>query len=285
MAIMLAGAVLISTSAPWVKLVDVAPSVSAFYRMLFGGIGLVLFCLVTRRALWAGLGYTLRFVPVAAFFAADLFLWHRSIIYIGPGLATILANFQVFVMALVGWLWFKERLSLRFVVGLLAAFTGTWLLVGVDWKALGPDARLGVWLGLGTAVAYSAFILSMRAAQQSSASLRPAANLGLMSLWCALILAVVVAVEGQSFAIPTRFDLGVLLIYGLFCQVLGWVLITKAMPSLPASVVGFFLLLQPALSMLWDILFFARPTDAGDLVGAALILTGMYIAHYRTKNG
>lgn len=278
---MLVGAVMISTSAPWVKVVDVGPTASAFYRMAIGGIGLILLCKLQGRACWAGLSYALRLVPVAVFFALDLYFWHRSILYIGPGLATILANFQVFVLALVGWLWFKERVGLSFLAGVLAAFAGIWMLVGVEWGALGEQYRLGVIFGLMTAVAYSAFILSMRHAQGREATLSPPANLGLMSLICAALLGGLTLLEGQSFSVPDARSWAALLAYGLLCQVVGWMLITRAMPRLPAALVGLFLLLQPALSMLWDIIFFARPTDRWDLLGAALVLAGIYFANRR----
>ncbi|MDX1569065.1 MAG: DMT family transporter [Xanthomonadales bacterium] len=282
---MLAGAVMISTSAPWVKVAEVAPSTSAFYRMAIGGVGLIILCLLQRRTLWQGTRYALRFVPVAIFFALDLYFWHRSIIYVGPGLATILANFQVFVLAMVGWLVFKERVPWTFFAGVLAAFAGIWLLVGVDWTQLGETYRVGVVFGLLTAVAYSAFILSMRQAQGARRTLSTPANLGIMSLICAAILAAVSWFEGHSFAVPNLKTWGALLAYGLFCQVIGWMLLTRAMPRLPAALVGLFLLLQPALSFLWDILFFARPTDRWDLVGAGLVLAGIYVANRRQTDG
>ena len=276
---------MISTSAVWVKLVDVPPTTSAFYRMMIGGIGLVVLCLVQGRTLWVGAGYALRFVPVAIFFALDLYLWHRSIIYVGPGLATILANFQVFVLALVGWLFFRERVGWRFLLGVVAAFTGIWMLIGVQWSALGEQYQLGVIFGLLTAAAYSSFILSMRHAQSHVTTLSPPANLAIMSLICAVLLALVVLVEGQSFVVASGADWAALLAYGLFCQVLGWVLITRSMPGLPAALVGLFLLLQPALSFVWDIIFFDRPTDRWDLVGAMLVLAGIYMANRKRRTG
>lgn len=278
---MLAGAVMISTSAPWVKVAEVAPTTSAFYRMTIGGLGLLVLCLLQRRTVWRDVRYAVRFVPVAVFFALDLFFWHRSIIYVGPGLATILANFQVFVLALVGWLFYSERVGWHFVIGVLGAFAGVWLLVGVDWNELGETYRWGVIFGLLTAAAYSAFILSMRHAQGLKTALSTPANLGVMSLICALILAGVSLAEGNSFAVPNLKTWGALLAYGLLCQVIGWMLLTRAMPRLPAALVGLFLLLQPALSLVWDILFFDRPTDRWDLVGAALVLAGIYVANRR----
>lgn len=275
---------MISTSAPWVKVADVEPTVSAFYRMAIGAVGLIVLCLLQRRRLWLDARYALRFVPVALFFALDLYLWHRSIVYIGPGLATLLANFQIFVLATIGWLFYREKVGLNFAVGVLAAFAGIWILVGIDWGSLGPQYRLGVLLGLLTAAAYSSFILSMRAAQGAASSLSPPANLALMSVFCAAMLAALTLYEGHGFAVPNSKTWGALLAYGLLCQVVGWMLITRAMPRLPAAIVGLFLLLQPALSFLWDIIFFARPTDGGDLVGALLVLLGIYIANRRSRS-
>ena len=280
---MLAGAIMISTSAPWVAVANVAPSVSAFYRMAFGAIGLFAVCLLSGRRTWQGSRYAIRFLPVAIFFALDLYFWHRSIVYIGPGLSTVLANLQVFFLATAGWVLYREKVGVRFAVGTAATFTGIWLLVGHTWAGVSDEYRIGVVFGILTAIAYAAFILSMRAAQSSVRTLSPPANLAWMSVFCAIILAGVALIEGQSFIIPDRQSWLALLAYGFVCQVLGWVVITRSMPSLPAALVGIFLLLQPALSFLWDVLFFARPFSAVDAVGVAAVLMGIYIAS-RKKN-
>ncbi len=275
---MLVGAVMISTSAPWVRVAETPPSVSGFYRMLIGGVVMLMWLLITRQRITSGFRAALVLIPVAAFFAADLFFWHRSIHYIGPGLATILANFQVFILAAVGMMFFGEKIGWWFAGGLALAFAGIYLLVGTDWSSLSAQYQIGVWFGLATAVAYSLFILGMRWSQTKAGAQQPMPTLAVMSLFCAAIMAMVVAAEGHSFAIPnleTGLALGA---YGVFCQVIGWLLITRAMPHLPASLVGLILLLQPALSFLWDILFFARPTGHWDLLGVGLVLAGIYLA-------
>src|SRR3546814_1663894 len=94
-------------------------------------------------------------IVTGVFFAADLWLWHRSILLVGPGLATLLGNAQVFFMALAGVLLFRERVGPRFLGGLLLAFAGLWLMLGSNWSQLPPQYRWGVWLGLGTGVCYA----------------------------------------------------------------------------------------------------------------------------------
>ncbi|MFV0544291.1 MAG: DMT family transporter [Marinicella pacifica] len=277
------GAILISTSSVWVKLADIAPTVSGFYRMAIGGGLLIVICVITGRQLWHSGAYTLKLFFAAAFFAVDLWLWHRSILFVGPGLATVLGNFQVFFMTLFGVLFLSERVGWRFLTGLGLAFIGLFLLVGVDWANFDADYRIGVVYGLLTAVAYTGFMLVLRQVQGMQSALSPMSNLGMVSLMCAGILAILAVFEGDSFAINDNQTLFSMISLGVFCQVIGWVMITRSMPLLATSLVGLILLLQPALSMLWDIVFFSRPTSTLDMIGFVAVMMGIYVASVRRK--
>ncbi|GAA4813049.1 hypothetical protein GCM10011365_22480 [Marinicella pacifica] len=278
---LLFGAILISTSSVWVKLADLAPTVSGFYRMAIGGGLLIVVCLITGRQLWHSGAYTLKLLFAAMFFAVDLWLWHRSILFVGPGLATVLGNFQVFFMTLFGVLFLSERVGWRFITGLGLAFIGLFLLVGVDWANFDADYRIGVVYGLLTAVAYTGFMLVLRQVQGMHSALSPMSNLGMVSLMCAVILAILAVLEGDSFVIHDNQTLFSMISLGVFCQVIGWVMITRSMPLLATSLVGLILLLQPALSMLWDIVFFSRPTSMLDILGFVAVMIGIYVASVR----
>ncbi|MEP6940963.1 MAG: DMT family transporter [Rudaea sp.] len=280
---MVVGAALISTTSIFVRYAHVAPTVSAFYRVAFGGAMLVL--LLSVRQQWRGLVWrdALWLVLPAAAFAIDLMMWHRSIQLIGPGLATLIGNFQVFVMALAGVVFYRERLGWRFAFGVALAIYGLWLLVGHDWQGLSADYRYGVILGVLTGVAYAVYMLSLRRAQMRRPALTPERALCLTSLVCAALLALAVVGEGESFAIPDAQSWSALLLLGFVGQVLGWVLIARAMPLLPASTVGLLLLLQPALSFALDVVLFARPASARDWIGLGLSLLGIFVASRRSR--
>ena len=91
LAAMLLGAVLISTSAVFVKWVHIGPTASAFWRMALAAGMLLPFVFVARMR-----GGIARPSPrvsamvalAAVFFALDLWMWHRSILYVGVGMAT-----------------------------------------------------------------------------------------------------------------------------------------------------------------------------------------------------
>jgi drug/metabolite transporter (DMT)-like permease len=280
---MILGAALISTTSIFVRWAHVEPTTSAFYRMAFGG--LMLLALLIARRQWrapdAGeIGWLL--LPALAF-GADLMVWHRSIREVGPGLATLLGNFQVFIMAGVGIAFYRERPGWRFALGVALAFVGLWLLVGVGWDQLTPRYRVGVLLGISTGIAYAIYMLSLRQAQARRRDLTPERTLCLVSLLCAAMLGIAAAIEQSGFAIPDGQTWSALLGLGLFGQVLGWVLIARALPLLPASLVGLLLLLQPALSFVLDVLLFARPTAASDWIGLGLSLVGIFVASARPR--
>lgn len=271
------GAMMISFSAVWVKLAHVPPTVSAFYRVFFGGIFLLVILLVRREKLWRGwhcLGLSLL---AAIFFALDLYTWHRSIFYVGPGLATILGNFEVFLVPAVGVLLFGERLNMRFVLSVPLAVAGLFMIVGLRWEQLNPDYRVGIYYGLSTALFYTGFLIVLRKLQSHASKPSPALSLMVVSFSTALYLSLAMVRTGESFSIPD-FQSGLSLVaLGLMCQTLGWLLITRSLPWIPAAVAGLILLLQPSLSFIWDVLFFNRATSTLAWAGVILALAAIYL--------
>lgn len=281
---MLVGAALIGTNGLMVRLADTPPTVSAFYRMLFAGAMLGLLVSLQRdwrpmpRSVWMW-----SLVPAAAF-AADLWLWHRSILLIGPGLATLLANAQVFFMALAGVLLFGERIGPRFVAGITLAFFGLWLLLGADWASLPADYRWGVWLGLGTGLCYAVYNIGLkhvqRVGQTHQAGRRaPIAQiLAIASLGTAALLGLAGVAEGVSFAIPSGQSLAWLLLLAGMGHCLSWILISRAMQRLGVAIVGLLLLVQPVCAFLLDVVLLQRPTLPREWLGLAFTLAGIFLA-------
>lgn len=280
---LLVGVVMISLSAVFVKLVTVPPTTAAFYRMFFGGLALLLLVLWRRERLWFGWPAVAGLAIAALFFALDLAFWHRSILYVGPGIATLLANFQVILLALAGVLLFGERAGWRFALSIVCALAGLVLLVGSDWAQLSPGYKTGIGLGLLTAVCYAVYILSLSRARTVTAHMSPIASIAVLSLICALLLAGFAGVQGESLRLPGWQDTAWLLVYGITAQVLGWALISKTLPLVPASQVGLILLLQPVCAFIWDSLFFAHQFSGFELTGAAITLIAIYLGAQRKQ--
>ena len=278
------GAALISLSPVWVKLVSVSATTSGVYRTLFGGLALAAYLLLRRRRLRLPRVVWIMLLAASMFFALDLWLWHRSIDYIGPGLSTLLANFQVFFMMLAGIVLYRQAPKPIQVVAVPLALLGLGLIVGFDWSELPPDYRLGVLFGLLTAVAYAGYLLTMRAARADAVDSLPLREVAIMSLSVAAMLALSAFFEGASLAIPTMADAGWLLAYGLLSHCLGMVLIASSLPNVSTTEAGLALLLQPSLSFIWDVLFFARAVSTTELAGAVIALIAIYLGARPTSD-
>ncbi len=272
----LLGAFMISFSAVFVKLAQVSPTTSGFYRVFFGSIFLLLCTGYQRQITRLSAVQIFLVILCGLAFALDLFFWHESIMYIGPGLATLLSNFQVFLLTAAGFIFLGEKLKPRFLAAIPLAVTGLLLIVGFQWGSLDTNYKTGIYFGLLTAVCYAIFLLSMRKIQMQNSHSHFFLLL-LVSVVSSIFLGLKMIHAGDSFAIPDSTTLMSLLGLGLFSQTIGWVFIATAMPKIRASLTGLVLLLQPTLSFLWDVTFFSRPTDALNWIGVVLTLAAIYM--------
>lgn len=284
---LLMGAAIIGSNGLMVRFAETPPTISAFWRMLISGI--LLAAWVQHRHGWQRLSpkaWGWICIPAIAF-AVDLWMWHRSILIVGPGLSTLLANAQVFFMVLAGVLFFGERLTLRFGFGVILAFFGLWLLLGGDWASLPEEYRWGVWLGLATGLAYAVYNIGLKRAQTEAAAGRERIPieqvLCLAAFGSALILGVMGVAEGSHFAIPGWRSFAILLALAALGHCLSWILISRSINVLSVGMVGLLLLTQPTVAYLLDVLLGLANPGPRQWAGLALTLLGIFIAGLKTR--
>lgn len=273
----LIGACFISFSGIWVAWSGVDPTISAFYRVFFGAMFLLVPCTINREFRKLTWPHALMVALCGLCFAGDLLCWHSCIDYIGPGLATILGNFQVFVLTFISVTLLNHKISLRFILSVPLAITGLLLIIGFHWSDLPPGYVTGITLGLTTALFYSGFILSLRKIQTMQSEPLFFYNLLLVSLSSSIFLGITIIATGASFTIPTYASLGSLLCLALLSQTIGWNFISKGLSKIAPFIAGIILLLQPALAFIWDVLIFNRPTSLLNWAGVLIALSAIYL--------
>ena len=274
---LIVGAVMISFSGVWVKVAHVTPNVSAFYRVFFGAIILLGAALYRRELKWLGTRQLILSLLCGFLLALDLWLYHYSIEYVGPGLGTILPNFQVFILAGVGVLFLREPLRLIFILSLPLAFAGLFMIVGINWDQLDSSYRVGIYFGLAAALAYAAFLLILRKLQSDQSGVSFFYVLMMVSFSTAFFLAAEMLYSKSTFNIPNLQSFFALAALGLFSQSVAWILIANALPKIRPSLGGLILLLQPSGAFVWDVLFFQRPTTLVNWLGVLVALTAIYL--------
>jgi drug/metabolite transporter (DMT)-like permease len=262
-------------------LVSVPPTTSAFYRCLIGGLALAAYLCVSGRRRWPLQPAWIALAVAAVFFSLDLWFWHRSVLLIGPGLSTLLANLQVFFMIAAGVVLYRERPTALQLVAAPLALAGLAAILGGDWFGLDLGFRRGVVFGVLTAMCYAGYLLSLRRARFGVADALPAVEVVCISLLVAVLLGIAAAAEGSSLSIPTASDFAWLLAYGVLAHAFGVMLIASGLAQVTAAEVGIALLLQPVLSLIWDGVFFDRPFRRFELVGVAITLLAIYLGSQR----
>ena len=278
-----AGAIFIALSPIWVRVSEVGPTASAFWRVTLAVPLLwILFAFNSKGKKTLDKG---QFVPLLATglaFAGDLVFWHWSIQYTSVANSTLLANLASLFVTLAAWVLWKQRPSGLFVTGLAAALLGTGLLVRAS-VGFSPTALLGDALGVVTAMFYAWYLLSMKSLRD-----RGAATLQLMAVTTtitAVILLPVALASGELLLPPT--GIGWLKLLGLawISHAAGQGLIAYALAHLPAAFSAVGLLLQPAMAALFAWLLLAEPLSALQCAGGMVVLFGIYLAHRGRNSG
>jgi drug/metabolite transporter (DMT)-like permease len=162
------------------------------------------------------------------------------------------------------------------------AVAGLMLIVGVDWSGLAPAYRTGVVFGLLTAVSYAGYLLTMRLARVHALYSVPLREVAVVSIFVAALLGLAALAEGESLRITSLPDAGWLLAYGLLAHATGLMLIASSLARVSTTETGIALLLQPALSLVWDVLLFARPVTPAEALGACITLIAIFLGAVRS---
>jgi drug/metabolite transporter (DMT)-like permease len=179
----------------------------------------------------------------------------------------------VFV-GIAAWLLHRERPGVRAFVTIPIVFTGVVLISGLGRPdAHGVDPIAGTVYGAIAGVCYAVFLLMFRA---SNRVLAPSAG----PLLDATIGAALGALVWGSLDGSLQFQIGWsahawLLVLAIVPHVGGWLLISAALPRLPALDTSVLLLLQPMATVLWGLLIFGEWLSTLQWSGVGLILGGI----------
>jgi drug/metabolite transporter (DMT)-like permease len=147
--------------------------------------------------------------------------------------------------------------------------------------AFGENPLLGVIFGVGTGLAYGGFILIQRRANADVR--RPAGPLFDASLAAALVTLAVGLPLGEIDLVPSWPSHGWLLLLALGVHVVGWLLISISLPRLPAAITSVVLTIQPVASVFLGVWILSEAPSVFQLLGVALILSGLLLATVRIR--
>lgn len=221
-----------------------------------------------------------RWIAVASgvFLALDLTFWHASIGLLGAGLATVVANLQVAIVALMAWALYRERPGRRAILLIPAILLGIFLISGAGSSdAYGSNPGLGTVEALLSAFFYAGFVLALRQANRGHQS-PPIGPLFDSTVGAAAASLLIGLAFSPSFSLAPHWATHRwILLIAIIAQVIGWLLISRSLPNLPALDTSVLLLGQPLLAIVWGRLIYTELFGISQWIGAALVLAGLVI--------
>lgn len=277
----LAGAVTTAFAPILVRLSEIGPSETAFYRFLLAVPLYWAIALVapdgdrrTRHGGTSGARAYLLMALAGAFFAGDMSAWHYSIHMTTVANASLLLNVTPVFVVVGGWLLFRKRVTRTFMVGLTVAMTGVVVLSGAS-LALSRRHLVGDLLGVVTAVFYAAYQLTVERLRQRYTT----NTIMVYAIPASAVVTLPVAIlSGGTLVVTTVAGWAVLLALAAGPQVLGQGLIAWALAHLPASFVSVSLLVQLIVAAAVAWVLFGEGVGIQQAIGAIAVLAGIVIA-------
>lgn len=267
------GACVIGLSAILVRLSETGPAAAGFWRLSFA---LPLLAALTWRttgrigrppriALWAGL-----------FFALDLGFWHYGIRYTSVTNATVLSNLTPLVVTLFAWVFFRQRPRGLFLVAVVAAVGGAWMMTVENGGGGLKNQPLGDALSAITALWYALYFLAMGEGRKTDGASRLMFWAGLVG--APLMLAAALAL-GEPILPAGPAGWGACVGLGLM-HVFGQGSIAWAVGRLPTATASVVVLIQPVVAAWLGWVLFREPIGPLQALGAAVTLAGVVLAQW-----
>jgi drug/metabolite transporter (DMT)-like permease len=276
---LLAGGCAIAFAPILVRLSETGPVASAFWRCALAApllwIGALRPNVASPEARAAERAHGMALVAAGLFFAGDLGVWHFSILYTSVATSTVLANLAPIFVTLAGWLIWRTRVTRVFLVGMVTAIVGMFVLVGPEFNQ-GGRPLVGDLLGALTGAFYGGYMVAVKVARDANAS-----TARLMA-WSTTLTAVVLLPVALAFPqpmLPQGFGGWMVLVgLALVTQILGQGLIAYAFAHLSASMSSVSLLIQPVMASLYAWVLFRETISLSQWIGGAIVLGGIWLA-------
>ncbi len=272
------GAVAMGASPLFVRLADVGPYASAFWRCALALPFLAIWGSYEKGGLAASFhGIDRAVILSGVFFAGDLFFWHLSILATTVANATFFATTSPIWVALGAWLLLNEKIGWRIIGGLALCMLGGLALIGQSW-GFAPHRLIGDLYGLITAIFFGSYLLTIRSARAKLG----AGQLAFISTAITSVILFIIAAALEPRLLPQSANGAlILLALALVSQVGGQGLLAVALGTLPATFSSLVIFLEAiaAAALAWAVL--GEALGALQMLGGLLILAGICMARPR----
>jgi drug/metabolite transporter (DMT)-like permease len=246
------------------------PVMTAFLRVLIGGVALLAYSLATRQRLgWRRFGAWIALVGLLNS-AIPFVLISFAELTLSASMSAILNATVSFWTVLIAAIWFGDKFTWQRFLGLVLGILGVMMLVG--WSPLEPGLNtvLSVLALIGAALSYSL------AANLTKAKLQGASPVGMVtgSLLTSSVTLAPLTPFNTILATPDATAITCLLVLGLVCSALAYLLFLPLIVTLGATRTSIVGLLVPIFAVAWSAILLHEAITLEKVFSCAVILLG-----------
>ena len=267
------GIIAVSFGSILVRLAGEAPPlVIAAWRLACAS--LVLIPIAVRRRVFRGMlrRDVILSILSGGFLALHFAFWICSLTATSVANSTVLVSTSPIFVAFGGWLFLRERIARRQIIGISLSIIGS-IIVG--WIDAGARAQLGDLLALGGAVMSAAYLILGRGIRQRVPVL---AYITLMYSSAAFMLLLGCLITAQPLFGYSSTTTIYLVLLALIPQLVGHSSFNALLGRLRASTVSIILLAEPIGSAVLAYIILKEAVAPLQAVGGLLILMGIYVS-------
>jgi drug/metabolite transporter (DMT)-like permease len=279
----LLGAAIAGTAPIFVRLSEVGPTATGFYRFAFA------VPLLAAWWLWSlnqpkptvntvkpnpGVqGYVLIMIA-GVLFGIDVAMWNYSINHTTVANASMLANLSSIYVSVVSWLLWREHLSIRFIIGMLLALAGCAILIGLNFSFQRANI-VGDMLALLASATFGTYMLVMR---KLRAYFITPKIMTLSATTSAIVLYAIGTVMCENFVPVSSIGWATLLGLAWITMVLAHGMISWATAYVTPSLTTVGMLIQPAIGTMIAWIMLNESLNHEQLLGIVAIMAGVWLA-------
>jgi drug/metabolite transporter (DMT)-like permease len=271
------GALAMGASPIFVRLADVGPFTSAFWRVTLALPLLYAWTLLADGKESQDQRFSNPAILAGLAFAGDLLFWHLSIVHTTVANATFFATLAPIWVVLFGWLFFHQRVTAGVLAGLALCIVGGAGLVAQSLH-LRPAGALGDAYGAATGVFFGLYFLAVQAARKKASAARLTFEATVVT---AAVLFVVAAVFERSIWPHSLRGVAALVAMAWVSHTGGQGLLSIALGRLPAAFSSLVIFLEAIAAAGLGYLVLGEPVTSTQAVGGLAILLGIFVARPR----
>ena len=279
LAAMVLAALAMSISPSLVRLADVGPFASAFWRVFLALPILWVWMRYTEAAEVDAprASFTMATILAALAFTGDLFFWHLAILRTTIANATFFATMAPLWVVIFGWLLLRQKVSRATLIGLLVCLSGGAALV-VQSLAFNPSRAVGDTLGIITGAFFGLYFLAVGAARGRTNAARVTFELSVIT---SAILFVVAFFFEPRMLPQSASGWGVLVTLGLISHAGGQGLVSVALGRLPTVFSSLVIFLEAIAAALFAWVLLGENVTLIQALGGIIIVAGIWISRPR----